>query len=54
MVLARLTGAVVYLAGTGVWTLLMLLFGALRCDDSCSADSTSWAHAVGGIRSAPS
>jgi len=42
MVLARLTGALIYLAGTAVWTLLMLLFGALRCDDSCSADSTSW------------
>ncbi len=40
---ARVFGGLIYLAATGMWTLLMLLIGALRCDDSCSSSSTSWA-----------
>jgi hypothetical protein len=40
--LARVFGALVYLAAAGVWMLLMGIMGALRCDESCSSNSSSW------------
>ena len=42
MRVTRVFGALVYLAATGVWMFLMGLVGALRCDDACSATSSSW------------
>ena len=41
--LTRVFGALVYLAAAGVWMVLMGIVGALRCDDSCSSNSSSWA-----------
>jgi hypothetical protein len=43
MSVTRVFGALVYLAATGIWMILMGIVGALRCDDSCSATSSSWA-----------
>ena len=33
----RITGALVYLAGAGVWFLFSALVSGLRCDDACGA-----------------
>ena len=35
--LVRWLTGLAYLAGTGVWTLLMLVSSALKCDDACGA-----------------
>src|SRR5690242_12162588 len=35
-VVARATCAVIYLGATGVWTVLMGVSAALRCDENCN------------------
>jgi hypothetical protein len=42
MRVTRVFGALVYLAASGIWMILMGVVGALRCDDACSANSSSW------------
>src|SRR2546425_10056382 len=43
MLLGRLVGALIYLAAAGAWMVLTVIIGVLRCDDSCSSNSTRWA-----------
>lgn len=42
----RVLGAVVYVGGTGVWALFMLIASGLRCDDACSSPSSEWTDNV--------